>query len=361
MTLPGSQRRMLFVSPCTPDPQGTGWEQRAFAFLTAYAKFMDIELWFVPTNDSPELLRIRRATQLCSSITAFNPEFIDDASSHLRSRLNRSLSTADVVHVFRLPQMVASIDHKYIVWDIDELPWATSADQQHVADFYTNCFGRCRKVFASSHYEKQLARFENIEVIPNIAIDPQLGDFEPSEGTPTLLFVGNLNYKPNLEGLTFFHDSVLRHLPDTIKDLNVAVVGRSPISDGAWAIVNRLRSSGRFRFAFNAASCTPHYKHAAASIVPIFSGGGTRIKILESFAHRCPVISTTKGCEGLDVVNRKHLLIEEGPNNFARACTELLLNATLRKDLTAAAYAFFEQHHSQHVVDQLLFAALNSR
>jgi glycosyltransferase involved in cell wall biosynthesis len=356
------RQKLLFISPCTPDPQGTGWEQRAFAFLTGYSKFNDVELWFVPTPDNPELVRIEKLTHLCVSISAFYPELIDAKPSQLKSRLTRALSLADVVHVFRLPRLVSSITHKFMVWDIDELarlpPNQTSTDQQRqLADFYSNCFGRCRKVFASSDFERRQARFDNIEVIPNVADDPGPGDVDSSDKAPVLLFVGNLNYPPNLEALVFFNNFVLPDLAATVTDVIVNVVGRSPVSEGASATVNQLRTTDRFRFVFDAPSCTPHYLQAVASIAPILGGGGTRIKILESFANHCPVISTKKGAEGLDVADRKHLLIEDNPKNFASACAELIRSPQLRKDLTEAAYTFFERNHSQKVVDRLLFEA----
>jgi glycosyltransferase involved in cell wall biosynthesis len=360
-----ARRKLLFISPCTPDPQGTGWEQRAFAFLSAYSKFIDVELWFVPTADNPELARIEKSTRLCSSITPFYREWLDDTSSQCRTKLIHSLSNADVLHVFRFPGMVASIGHNNIVWDIDELPrlapGRTSPDQQQqLVDFYSNCFRKCRKVFASSHYEKRQARFDTIDVIPNIANDPQLGEFESAEKAPVLLFVGNLNYRPNLQALAFFDASILPPLLGTISDVTVNVVGRSPVTDGARATVEHLRNSGRFRFDFDVPSCTPYYLQAVASIVPLLAGGGTRIKILESFAHRCPVITTQKGCEGLDVAHRKHLLIEDDPNNFARACVELIRDPALRKEMTGTAYAFFARNHSQHVVDRLLYSAFDN-
>jgi len=359
------RRKLLFMSPCTPDPQGTGWEQRAFAFLTGYSKFNDVELWFVPTPDNPELVRIEKLTHLCVSISAFYPELIDAKPSQLKSRLIRALSLADVVHVFRLPRLVASITHKFMVWDIDELPRLapnqTSIDQQRqLADFYSNCFARCRKVFASSDFERRHARFDNIEVIPNIANAPQLGDFESSEKAPVLLFVGNLNYPPNLEALAFFNNFVLPDLAGAVNGVIVNVVGRSPVSEGAWAAVNQLRTTDRFRFVFDAPSCSPHYRQAVASIAPILGGGGTRIKIIESFAHRRPVVSTKKGCEGLAVAHREHLLIEDDPKHFASACAELIRSPQLRKEMSEAAYTYFEHNHSQKIVDQLLRSAFES-
>jgi glycosyltransferase involved in cell wall biosynthesis len=359
------RRKLLFISPCTPDPQGTGWEQRAFAFLSAYAKFMDIELWFSPTYDNPELVRIGKLTRLCISITSFYPVMNNDERSMLRKRLIQSLSSSDVVHVFRLHQMVSAINHNFMVWDIDELPWSasrqTSTDQQrHLSDFYSNCFRKCRRVFASSDPERQRAQFDDIAVIPNVAVDPELAISESSDKAPILLFVGNLNHAANTDGLIYFKNSILPDLAGNVPDVLVNVIGRSPVTEGARAAVNHLRNTGRFQFVFDVPSCTPYYLQAVASIVPILSGGGTRIKIIESFAHHCPVISTKKGCEGLDVAHRKHLLIEDSPKAFALACVELIQGPKLRKQLAEAAYSFFESNHSQRAVDKLLFAAFQS-
>ena len=355
------RRKLLFISPCTPDPQGTGREQRAFAFLSAYSKFMEIELWFTPTHDNPELIRIEKLTRLCASITSFYPLVINDPKSRLRERLIRSLSTADAVHVLRQPQMVAAIGHRLIVWDVDEFPWPVSRqpsteEERQLSDLYSRSFGKCRKVFVSSHLERQSAPFDPVEVIPNVAVDPGLDAADLSEKASTLLFVGNLNHPPNREGLKIFNDSILPDLARDIPDVVVNVVGRSPITDRGWAAVDELRSTGRYAFDFDVPSCTPHYVRAAASIVPIFSGGGTRIKILESFAHRCAVISTKEGCEGLDVAHRTHLLIGDGRIAFASACAELIHSPALRRELTETAYRFFECNHCQKVVDRLLVA-----
>ena len=358
----GASRKLLFISPCTPDPQGTGWEQRAFSFLSAYAKFMDVELWFSPTFDNPELGRTANLTRLCVSMTSFRPAAIRDGLSASRKRLNQSLATSDVVHVSRLRQVVSTIDHKSIVWDIDELSWSASRQastdrQQYLSELSSN-FRKCRRVFASSHLERKQAHFDEITVIPNVAFDPGLRNPAPAEKAPVLLFVGNLNYSPNMDGLIFFNGSVLPELARKIPDVLVNVIGRSPITEGVRAAVDHLRNTGRFQFFFDVPSVTPYYLQAAASIAPILSGGGTRIKIVESFAHHCPVISTSKGCEGLEVAHRKHLLIEDDPRDFAMACAELIQGPGLGSEMTETAYRFFECNHSQSVVDKLLFSAL---
>lgn len=359
------RRKLLFISPCTPDPQGTGWEQRAFAFLSAYSKFMDVELWFTPTNDNPELRRIVKLAHHCASIRAFYPAVIDDPRSPLRRSLGDALAISDVVHVFRMHQLVALISHRFMVWDIDEWPWRklheTSGNlQRDTAERYSICFRKCRLVFASSDAEKHQANHDGIVVIPNIAHVVESVDSELIEKRATLLFVGNLNYPPNIEALMFLDDSILPELARLIDNAVVNVIGRSPTGKGARAAVERLRDTGRFRFVFDPPSCRLYYLQAAAAIVPIRIGGGTRIKIIEAFGNRCPVISTTKGCEGLGVAHRKQLLIADSPEDFAAACAELLRSPEAATQMTNSAYTFFEHGHSQKVVDRLIVSAIEA-
>lgn len=358
------RRRLVFVSECTPDPQGVGWEQRAHSFLLAYSRLLEVHLWFTPSPDNPDLGRISRLAALCRSITAFYPSAIDDDRSGLKARLLGHLSSAEILHVFRSEAFVRGVQHPCMLWDIDEFPWflrspgpltgapSMPADQleRHRAAF-AGCVRKCRLIFGCSSLErpKDCAEFA---VIPNVVRAPPPADgIEPAtEGR--LLFVGNLNHFPNLDGLAFFKAEVLPILDDEVfPKVQVVVVGRSPISDESRAAVARLQQGGRFQFAFDVPDCSPFYAQATASIAPIRFGAGTRVKIIESFAHRCPVVSTVKGCEGLDVEHGKQLLIADSARDFAQACAELLRNRHLRQRITEGAFRHYEREHSQELVD----------
>jgi glycosyltransferase involved in cell wall biosynthesis len=82
----------------------------------------------------------------------------------------------------------------------------------------------------------------------------------------------------------------------------------------------------------------PVIARAAVSIAPIFTGGGTRLKILEAMALRTPVVSTTKGAEGLDIEHGRHLLIADTAEVFADAVLSLLRDAQFRQGLAERAY-----------------------
>jgi glycosyltransferase involved in cell wall biosynthesis len=94
----------------------------------------------------------------------------------------------------------------------------------------------------------------------------------------------------------------------------------------------------------------PELAAADVAVVPVRFGGGTRIKILEAFAYGVPVVSTTVGCEGLDVVDGEHLLVADTPDSFAAACARILADAELRARLTENARARWAERHRWEVI-----------
>jgi glycosyltransferase involved in cell wall biosynthesis len=91
---------------------------------------------------------------------------------------------------------------------------------------------------------------------------------------------------------------------------------------------------------------------AAVAVVPVRFGSGTRVKILESFAHRIPVVSTTIGAEGLEVEDGVHLLLADDPAQFAAATVRLLRDAELRLRLTSAAEKLCLNRYDGRVADE---------
>jgi glycosyltransferase involved in cell wall biosynthesis len=77
---------------------------------------------------------------------------------------------------------------------------------------------------------------------------------------------------------------------------------------------------------------------SSCSVVPIFTGGGTRLKILESMALHTPVVTTTKGAEGLEVKHGVHLLIADEPHTFATEVVRLLRDESYSQYLADNAY-----------------------
>jgi glycosyltransferase involved in cell wall biosynthesis len=71
-------------------------------------------------------------------------------------------------------------------------------------------------------------------------------------------------------------------------------------------------------------------------VVPLRKGGGTRLKVLEALALGTPVVSTSKGIEGLELEDGRHVLVADSAADFAAATERLLGQPALRARLSAA-------------------------
>ena len=95
-------------------------------------------------------------------------------------------------------------------------------------------------------------------------------------------------------------------------------------------------------------------------VVPLRFGSGTRLKILEAFAHRIPVVSTTLGAEGLGVEDGVHLLLGDTSLDLASACARLLTDERLRAAVTSRAHQhYLDRFESQMVEGQIASLAVS--
>jgi glycosyltransferase involved in cell wall biosynthesis len=98
----------------------------------------------------------------------------------------------------------------------------------------------------------------------------------------------------------------------------------------------------------------PHFAEAAVSIVPIRVGGGTRLKILDSWSMGKAVVSTSVGCEGLDTVDGRNILIRDDPTEFAAAVVQVLRDPQLRDRLGHEARKTAEERYAWRAVGRKL-------
>lgn len=156
-----------------------------------------------------------------------------------------------------------------------------------------------------------------------------------SDGPPVILFQGTLRYPPNAHAARFLVDEVAPALRALMPDVRIRLVG---VTTPALA---ELADPPAVTFAGQVEDIGAELAHADLVVVPIRFGSGTRVKVIEAFAHRVPVVSTTLGAEGLGAVDGEHLLIADGAEDLARACARLLGDDSLRARLVDAAYELF--------------------
>jgi glycosyltransferase involved in cell wall biosynthesis len=163
-----------------------------------------------------------------------------------------------------------------------------------------------------------------------------------------LLLVGTFGCYVNRDAALFLCRDVLpamRRL--TGRQIQIELVG----SGGAQAL-GEFALNANVKIHDYVEDLRPHYCLADVAAVPLRAGGGTRIKILEAFAHGVPVVSTCIGAEGITVAGGEHLLLANDAESFARACLRIKEDRELACGLIARAAALLhEKYLPARIVD----------
>lgn len=215
-------------------------------------------------------------------------------------------------------------------WDIKARSLLNSVAMRRWEPRYAERFDRCTTV---SEIDRHLLLEANprlqVDVIPN-GVDIQKYQPLPAENTsPTLLFIGNMGYPPCVDAVVYFCREIFPHIRRTIGAAELWIVGRDPRPE-----VLQLNGDG-VHVTGQVDEVIPYYRQSAICVVPLRAGGGTRLKILEAMALGRPVVSTTIGCEGLEVVDDEHLLIADDPEQFAKKTVRLLTDRQLYQHISA--------------------------
>ncbi|HWP01873.1 MAG TPA: glycosyltransferase family 4 protein [Gemmatimonadaceae bacterium] len=236
-------------------------------------------------------------------------------------------------------------------------------EAQRMRQYEARALRRFDRVIAVSEVDKAefsaMAPGVPVDVVPT-GVDVQAFDrpFSMVDPTDTVVFVGSMDWEPNVDGVEWFCQEVwplvLRHRPGT----RFQIVGRRP--------GRRIRAlaSDTVEVVGDVSSVAPYLHSAAVSVVPLRSGGGTRLKILEAFAARCAVVSTTVGAEGLPVQDGRDILLRDDASAFAAAVVALLEDSGYRRRMSEAARTTAETFDWSAVVtyfEAALTAAYSSR
>ena len=176
--------------------------------------------------------------------------------------------------------------------------------------------------------------------IPNIVTRPHLPPRVP-DGAFRVLFVGNLSFPPNSDGLRFFIEQAWPALARAVPHAHLTIVGLRPPED----IVDLASKLGLSLHA-NVPSLEPYYEGCDVVIAPILFGSGTRIKILEALAFGRAIVSTSLGSEGIGLQHGDNVLLADTMTDFAAALAALAHDPDLRQAIAERGRAFQQQHYT---------------
>ena len=217
---------------------------------------------------------------------------------------------------------------------------------------YAERFDRCTVV---SEIDRHLLKQSNprlqVDVIPN-GVD--VGTYQPlplplENIHPSLLFIGHMGYQPCADAVLYFCREIFPIIRKAITKTEFWVVGRDPLPEVLELDGSGVHVTGRVE------DVLPYYRQNPVCVVPLRAGGGTRLKILEAMALGRPVVSTTIGCEGLDVVDGEHLFIADTPEQFAEKTVRLLNDRQLYRNISTKARHLVETRYGwDNIAERLM-------
>ncbi|MGC1272576.1 MAG: glycosyltransferase [Planctomycetaceae bacterium] len=160
-----------------------------------------------------------------------------------------------------------------------------------------------------------------------------------------LVFVGSLDWLPNEEGLRWFVERVWPRIRSERPDATFQIVGRNPPASLA-----RAAETSGVELIGTVPDVRPYLADSQVVVVPLLTGGGTRLKIYEAMAMKKANVSTTLGAEGLPLTPDEHLLIADDAETFAAAVLGLLNDARKREAVSEAAFDLVTRSYTAEAV-----------
>lgn len=170
----------------------------------------------------------------------------------------------------------------------------------------------------------------------------------------TLIYLGRFSYQPNVEAVSILINQIYPALKENMGNCRLLLVGCDPTKEMLMA----AQTDPQIIVTGQVEDVRPYLATATIMVVPLQTGSGTRLKLLEAFASKCPVISTKKGAEGLDVEDGTHLLLRESPAAIVTAIQQLWQYPQMAQTLSEHAYNRFMERYTWLAVRQQVRSSL---
>jgi glycosyltransferase involved in cell wall biosynthesis len=364
--------RVLFLSRWFPYPPDNGSRIRAFNILRQLSRAHEVSLVsFAGAHDRVDDESIAVLRDHCRDVrvlpfTDFNPSslralagllsprprlLVDTDSAAMRAAVvdataRRSVDLVVACQLGMLPYALASDGTPAILEELELSLFLdaarTARGVRRVRPMLTNLklrsylrralprLAACTVVSEQerANVARAVPTYNKLAVIPNaVDLSSYAGDFgRPEPGA--LVFSGALTYHANLDAARYLLGDILPRIVQHAPDAMLRMTGSTAGVD-----LSALPRHSAAEFTGYVPDIRPVVAQSWAALVPLRLGGGTRLKILEAMALGTPVVSTSKGAEGLDVTDGENILIADSPAEFARRTLDLLRNPELRSRL----------------------------
>ncbi len=206
----------------------------------------------------------------------------------------------------------------------------------------------CRRfdsvVAVSPQDRDAMARDYGVTYVTDVPTGVDVDYFAPNSDTATvpfnLVFTGSMDWLPNEDAIRYFTEQILPIIKQRVPQTTLTVVGRNPYP----RLVELSRRDPSIQVTGRVEDVRPYMERAAAYIVPLRIGGGTRLKIYEAMSMEKPIVSTSVGAEGLPLRDGCELMLADTAEAFAESVVRVISNQSLARDLGGRAAAAVREH-----------------
>jgi polysaccharide biosynthesis protein PslH len=248
-------------------------------------------------------------------------------SVHPRTAARTILSTHNIESIrFKRETRISSWDRRRLLLLGDHLlfkEWETKAIRRFDG---VTAVSEAEREWISRNAPKAI-----VELVPN-GVDAHYFSYRAPCPSDILTFVGSMDYPPNVDAVVWFCEAIFPRLRRQFPLLRFRVVGSRPDRR-----VLLLRQQPGVEVTGEVPDIRPYLRDSMALAVPLRSGGGTRLKILQAMASGCPVISSTIGAEGLELAPGTHWLSADDPEQWVTQVSVLRSSSGLANYLAQAA------------------------
>lgn len=198
-------------------------------------------------------------------------------------------------------------------------------------------------------YLEDTHQLKNLALLPN-GVDTTLFSSQTHDYThrQIILFTGNMDYAPNVDGVVYFAEQLLPEIRKTHPQVRFIIAGQRPVARVRRLANKHIEVTGFVK------DLKVLYEQAAIVIAPLRFGAGTQNKVLEAMAMGVPVVTGKVGFAGLNTSSGNGILLAENKEEFIKACNQLLANQSLREQIGRKAKAIIQSQFSWESVSAQL-------
>jgi glycosyltransferase involved in cell wall biosynthesis len=191
----------------------------------------------------------------------------------------------------------------------------------------------------------------DFETIPICVDVGSIRPVTPKNGSLDILHLGTMFWMPNVEGVLWFARQVWPVVRRRFPQATFTVVGKNPPASIRELTTLPVQGPGSgIAVTGYVADPQPYLENAAVFVVPLFSAGGMRVKIVDAWRWGLPIVSTTIGAEGICYRDGENILIADSSEDFAKAVIRLLSEADLAQRLRQNGRHWVEEHYDWQIL-----------